>query len=130
MLKGGISEDLERARNALNDGFPLSELKKQPKMKRINFLVKKFPNLLTWSDRERNWYLWEINKLVNLGICRFFHFSEISGKQYCIPDYQKEDIGQIKLRMNGINHCFGIAECNCDIVEVKGGCKKEKIFKS
>ncbi len=130
MFKGGISEDLERAKNALNNGSPLSELKKRQKKKRIDFLLKKNPDLITWSDLERNWYLWEINKLVNLGICRFFHFSENSGKQYCIPTYEERDVAKIILRMNGVCHCFEISECCCNLLEVKGGCKKEKIFKS
>lgn len=133
MLNGGISEDLENAKFLLNrtweDSDLLLKIKKQKKKKRIDFLVKVFPEIKRWSDLERNWYLVRINQTVNLGICRFFHFSEFSGKQYCIPIYKEASIGQIKLKMNGLDYSFGITECNCDLLEVKDGCRKENIFR-
>ena len=94
---------------------------------RVKYILKEYPSVKTMNNLEKNWFLYQLDEMVDLGICPFFKFSEYNQKQYCEPLYIEDDLPDLMLKMNNSGLSFSLKklQCNCDLSK---SCKKKQLL--
>ncbi len=120
-----ILEDLKK-----NGKRPILEkIKDLEKGSRIEFLVKHYSEIMELENRNRNWLLWKINQVVDIGLCPFFRLGNNNKKQFCVPSYDSEDYSKLIKIMEKKDRYYSLrrVETNCNLLKYKK-CSKKKLL--
>lgn len=96
-------------------------------VKRMVCIREMFPEIKRWSNLERNYFLWRVDKIIDLGICKHFKIIGEERRQYCCPKFNQNKFLDLVLKMKkgDLNYSLEPLECTCDLLEVYGKCRKE-----
>jgi len=95
--------------------------------RRLISIKRAYPEIMNWSNLERNYFLWRVNQIISIGICRYFKIIGEERRQYCCPSYKKDRFYELvmKMKKGEFNYSLEPLECTCDLTKVYGNCRKE-----